>query len=478
MASARDSRPSDVGVADVSERQRVMLERLSQRHYPPEFVVRRMVDLLLEELPEDEPLLPEWQELWGRYRRLVRRMVPEDVIERLDRRVKGAIAAVDDEVHHIRVDGDTKVTFLLGAGASAPSGIPTVDGLLSELWNRARKIGREDLDRLAHWCHEREITNIEDLLTAAYISNFAARNAGITSLLDYFLFSGRRQDESYTTRRRLGGVSQANTSSIAFLQDTLQTLFGLLASTMIPANPNPTHEAIVRFVKEHDQTSIITTNYDGCMDEAILKGGLAIKRTAGIAGGDGQPSNGVSLIKMHGSINWAHCESCQEVREFDLLQLKQLYTDDEMSYPVIGICKNCGGLRRPLLVPPLSLKFLMFPHLVEVWNSARQAIDSADYLIVVGYSFSEADTYITKIISRSISMNEPQRVVVVDIDAKLVPSLRERFAAQIDGFDERRILSACQSSDKILPKILESMVGKPPRKKPAKKQAVSEKASS
>jgi hypothetical protein len=58
----------------------------------------------------------------------------------------------------------------------------------------------------------------------------------------------------------------------------------------------------------------------------------------------------------------------------------------------MGTCKNCGGLQRPLLVPPLSFKFLMFPNLIGKWNSARQSIEKADYLKFVGYYFPAADT--------------------------------------------------------------------------------------
>ena len=312
------------------------------------------------------------------------------------------------------------------------------------------------------WCEKRGITNIEDLLTAAYISNFAARNRNITSLLDYFIFSGGRElleEEEYFIRRgRLLRNAEIDVSSISFLQDTLQTLFGLLTSTMISASPNPAHQAIVDFIKEHKNTSIVTTNYDGCMDEALLREKIPFKGTIG--GKNENNPNAVQLIKMHGSINWAYCDSCQDVQEFDLLELKKIYEEDRLSYPVMGICKKCGGLRRPLLVPPLSFKFLMFPNLIDIWNSARQAIEEADYLIIVGYSFSEADTYITKIISRSMSMKNNQKMIIVNTNPNLVPILRERFSAHIDGFNEKRILKACESCEQILPKILNSMLGK------------------
>lgn len=451
----------------ISNRQKEIIERIQRRgeSYPADRIVGFLWDIL-KDRPEAEPLDPRWLDIWKEKKIKVSKNVPSGIIKTIDKEME-SIKVVNEEIWKIKINSDTKITFLLGAGASAPSGIPTVDKLLSELWKRARKIGRKDLDKLAKWCDGRNITNIEDLLTAAYISDFTATNRAITSLLDYFLFSRRREleeeeeEEDYfvTRRRRALIATEIDVSSISFLQDTLQTLFGLLTGFMISASPNATHNAIVNFIKEHKNSSIITTNYDGCMDESILRNKMQLKGTIGSESEENNP-DAVQLIKMHGSINWAYCDSCQVVREFDLLELKETYEKDKLSFPVIGICKNCGGLRRPLLVPPLSFKFLMFPNLVDIWSSANQSIEEADYIIVVGYSFSEADTYITKIISRSISMNKNQKMIIVNTDQKLASTLRDRFSARIDKFNEKRILEACESSEKILPDILKSMLEK------------------
>ena len=129
----------------------------------------------------------------------------------------------------------------------------------------------------------------------------------------------------------------------------------------------------------------------------------------------------------------------------------------KLSYPVMGLCKICGGLSRPLLVPPLSFKILMFPKLIDLWNSAKEEIEKADYLIVIGYSFAEADTYITKIVARSMSVNKNQRMIVVNTDPNLVAILKDRFEAQINGFDSKRIIRLCESSDTAMVKLLRNM---------------------
>jgi len=459
---------------EISDRQKNLLKEFEDPRGSPILTIHHLWRFLKEK-PKDEPLSPRWPDVFQKYRRRTLGLIPSDR-QRLPlfkevHEIMKTISIMDDEIWDIRIDENTKITLLLGAGASVPSGIPAVDKLLSELWKRARKIGREDLDRLAEWCNERRITNIEDLLTAAYISNFVAKKNSIASLLNYFVFSGGRglpeeeeeeeEEEEHLIRgHRPVRISEIDVSSISFIQDTLQTLFSLLTSTMISAIPNRANEAIVDFIREHKNTSIITTNYDGCMDEAILKAGMRLKGTIASGSKAGNDSDAVELIKMHGSINWSYCDSCQDVREFDLLELKEIYEEDKLSYPVMGICKNCGGLRRPLLVPPLSFKFLMFPNLIDIWSSARQSIERADYLIVVGYSFSEADTYITKVISRSMFLNKNQEMIIVSTNLNLVSGLRERFSAHIDGFDKKRILKACDNCEEILPRILKSVLGK------------------
>jgi NAD-dependent SIR2 family protein deacetylase len=411
-----------------------------------------------ERLPVSE-LSTEWLALWDQVSESGGRVGPASVVERITHALAD-IQPVDKEIGDIRLATSQSVVLLLGAGASSPqpSSIPTVSGLLPELWRRARRVGREDIDRLEKWCQDHSITNIEDLLTAAYVANFSAKNAGMTGLLDYFLFGGTRlepPDEGPAFRQRRTTAPRVDVASIAMVQDTLQILFGLLADTMIPAGPNTAHEAIASFLKAHHRTSIVTTNYDGCIDEALIRAKVPFQTL--VDPSSQARDDAVDLVKIHGSINWAYCDSCQSVREFDLPALKSAYEDDTYSYAVIGICKTCSGQRRPLLVPPMAFNFIMFPNLIRLWETARQRIEDADYLIVVGYSFSEADTYVTKIVGRSMTAKKRQKIVVCDPNRLLVPNVRQRFAARIDNFDVHRVLQATGSCSDLLPGILQGL---------------------
>lgn len=410
---------------------------------------------------KQEGLLPAWRHLWAAAESEVRDrgFVPEETLEEINTAL-AEIQLIDESIYKIHLKESDHVCLLLGAGASAPppSSIPTVNRLLPELWRRAGKIGRDDIDKLARWCKGHDVSNIEDLLTAAHLANFAAKNRSITGLLDYFLFRAGSADVELSTRRispMRREVPRVDAASIALLQDTLQVLFGLLTGTMLPASPNKGHDAVVDFVKNHPSSSIVTTNYDGCADEALIRAKIRINTYIDEA--VVREKNMIDLIKIHGSINWSYCDSCHEVRNFRLLDLKASYENDTVSYAVIGICKNCGGQRRPLLIPPMGLKFIMFPHLILLWNSAREKLEKADLIIVVGFSFSEADTYINKIIERSVTQKESQRLIVCDPNQDLVSDLRSRFSARIDDFDESRILSAVGSAEEVVPVVLSKL---------------------
>lgn len=343
-----------------------------------------------------------------------------------------------------------EIIFLLGAGASYASDIPTVEGLLTELLEQAKRFRRDDLESVIRYCEAQEDINIEDLLTAAYLANFAVSDRYVVELLNQFLFG---KGDALN-----GDTPSADATSVNFIQDTLQTLFGLLTSTMIPKDPNPTHEAVRRFVENHDNTSIITTNYDYCMDEELLKNDIGLESTIDDSDLEDHDES-VDLIKMHGSISWSYCDSCQSVGNYDPQDIKQFYETDRMSYPVIGICPVCNGQRRPLLVPPISFKFLMFPPLIDIWYSARQALEEADYIVAVGYSFSDSDAYISKLISKAMTEQEDTTLLVANPSSEVTRNLEKRFKTDLDSFDEDRIRGIHGKSEECIPDLVNEMLG-------------------
>lgn len=354
----------------------------------------------------------------------------------------------ENKIFKIRVHNQTPVTLLLGSGASAPSGIGTVSSLLAQLQREASKMGLDDLDRLFELCQRRNITNIEDLLNASYIASFAVTRKNVLSVLDELVFAqgGELSESARPSRPRREDIDE---SALNSFQGAFQILFGLLASAMIAAQPNDAHYAIVDFIKHHKNTSIVTTNYDICMEEALSS---AVKSD--------ERSQVKNVIKIHGSINWWCCDYCPHIHKTDALDLKKEYGSGKLIYAIIGHCKKCGGLMRPLLVPPYAFKSEKFLKLGDNWNSAKLAFDNAHYLIVVGYSFSKSDNYILQMILDSMHTNENQKILIIDTNPEVAEILRKEFSKYISNFDKTRVLDTCGDCKEILPKILQSLLFK------------------
>ena len=445
----------EIGSERISNEQNRYLERARMHDLPDELLVEIFVTVATDReiLSGEEQLHPDWSSLYSTRRPRITELTHARRLRELD---ETFLSAAFDSAIELINPNEAKICFLLGAGASkpAPSGIPTVKELLPDLLNRARRLDREEVTKLAEFCDYTSIDNIEDLLTAAQISEFCGRNPTILRLVEFLLF----REDSTERRPRRSRRPSVDVSSVAFLQDTLQVLFGLLSSQMLPAEPNEGHKAIANYVKTNPAASIITTNYDCCIDRAMVELGVSYSYGLGFANeAEGVPTalgSSMTLIKLHGSLNWFYCDVCQTVHLVDIERTVKDYIDDRAMYPVIGVCKNCGGQRRGLLVPPLAMKFDVAPPLNPLIEEATNCFAQADVIVVVGFSFADADLYISRMVSKAIQANDSAKVVLFDPDPKVVEKVRSKFKARIPDFDGSRILRVSGDCAETLPKFL------------------------
>ena len=446
-----------VGTEDVSDGQWDMLRESSVA--TPLRDLAEMLRMLLNDddiISGDETLHPEWLSIYQHHRdRLAnyfRLIGIAHATETLD-----GLSYVDSHIADINPSEET-IAFLLGAGASKPnpSGIPTVTELLPELLNRARRLDREQVTSLADFCSERGIDNIEDLLTSVQISAFCSKNPRILRLVEFQLF--RNEIASVNRRRGTQGMMRTDVSSIAYLQDTLQVLFGLLSNLMLPASPNAGHDAIVSYIGNNLTSSIITTNYDCCIDLALLENQVPYSYSIDFANSDVFPNPseaGAPLIKLHGSLNWFYCETCQKVQLIDISRTIEDYENHRAEYPVISVCRECGGQKRGLLVPPHAMKFDAAPPLQPLIARADSYFAQATLIVVVGFSFADADSYISQMLIKAMQASSKTRLVIIDPDRSISEKIRRKFATQIQNFhSESRIFRLQGDCSDLLPRFL------------------------
>jgi NAD-dependent SIR2 family protein deacetylase len=466
--------PIKIGTSPVSETQEQYLriarsQPISSQAIETLFSVCRDSDITSGR----EAVHPEWGRIFAANVSQIKAQLKAPQFAQLEQ-IFGTAIPYDPAL--LKIDPSTsRLLFLLGAGASKPkpSGIPVVAELLPDLLQRARKLNRQDLDRLADFCEQAKITNIEDLLTAAQLSEFCSRNPAVLRLIEFLIYRKGRDDSEML--RSLGmphsrGLRPpiGDLSAVAFLQDTLQVLFGLLSSRMLPAKPNAAHEAIAKYARANKSTSIVTTNYDCCMDLALGTEGRDFSYLIDFTnkGSSAGPSHDKSsLIKLHGSLNWFYCDTCQQVHQIDIKKTVKEYLADQGCYSVIAVCRECGGQRRGLLVPPLAMKFDIAPPLTPLVERAQEAFNAADVIIAVGFSFADPDLYISRMLTKPLQSSKETQLVVFDPDYTVAEKVRRQMSLRVSGFNPDRILRVAGDCSETLPAFLggrlKSIKGKP-----------------
>ena len=178
-----------------------------------------------------------------------------------------------------RLKSSPRIACLIGAGASAPdpTGIPTVNSLLPILWDKAAEISHQPLLRLREQCEQLEIRNIEHLLTAVYLAQDAVTNPLVNRLLQGIISKKDEGADSLdgpwydpSEQSRLGrGENVADTGLVEGLRDAVNTLFSVLVGMMLGKEPNAIHKAVAELCALHAPVSVISTNYDVCVETAL-----------------------------------------------------------------------------------------------------------------------------------------------------------------------------------------------------------------
>jgi len=365
------------------------------------------------------------------------------------------------------IETEDNVVFLFGAGASYASGIPLVKELLTELVEQAKRTQNKEFIDLMRECERNDNIGIEDLLTAVYLAEFAVSEPSTLNLLKSLLFaeksvptSGLFSSEQAASESDspLDGQVETDPASVNFIQDAIQTPFGSIASEMIPEGESQTHSELQRFIENHDKTSVITTNYDYCIEQKLF-GEVSVNTVLNSIPADSEHE--VDLYKMHGSISWTYCVTCQSTDCVEPEKVKDKFqpNGDTLPFPVKGICHICSGERRPLLVPPTSFKFVQFPPLIDVRAAAKEKLEDADYIIPVGYSFSDEDAYIYKLVWSAMRGNDDAKMIIVDPDAReLAGKLQDRFSVQASDFDSDRVVAYTGKSEEVMGDLVDQLL--------------------
>ena len=291
----------------------------------------------------------------------------------------------------------SEIVFILGAGASRDAGAPLIADFLdrADLLRRSGKVNevKPHFDRVFDAISQLQaiqakahldLYNIESVFAAFEMGKLIGKLPGIKSeeiesLLEsmrWLILKTLQETVKYTKR---GGHIDPDDSYRRFVK--------LLAEF----NSTP----------RQDRCSVITFNYDVALDYALRHQ----KQEIDYCFGRKMPSQ-ISLMKLHGSVNWARCLRCGViprdiltfVAENDFTGIRDL---TRVTLPLVSrlwTAKDkcgCGGDIEPVpvIVPPTWNKTQAQQELSAVWARAGAELSDAENIFVSGYSLTETDLF-------------------------------------------------------------------------------------
>ena len=134
------------------------------------------------------------------------------------------------------------------------------------------------------------------------------------------------------------------------------------------------------------------------------------------------------LLKLHGSVTWFACPTtdCPEHNQVYMIQKlsrsKDPVTGQEVSgdqvpepyYEDEGLlslyCNTCGKQMVRVIVPPITFKpYEDYPAVRVSWWLAYRALQHADRIVAIGYSFRESDAYSEWLLASAVRNRPPEK---------------------------------------------------------------------
>lgn len=308
-----------------------------------------------------------------------------------------------------------KTAIFLGGGASAAEGAPVQSALFKKYFKALRAENNySDYRRVSELsAYFKQMFFIDVLNDDLDEISFPTFEEAI-GLLD--LAVRKRQsfrdfdlENLAKSSNRIGFIRQYLVLLMAeVLEDKTATVKGLHRSLVERLNKLGILEDMI----------FISTNYDVLIDRAIascedvfLNYGIEFSNYRSPICSTEENNHAVSLYKIHGSLNWSYCPTCNLLKLIKYQQgILKLLTD-----PSQAVCAICQSVKTPVIVPPTFFKDMSNSFLNIVWHKTEANLKDVGHLIFCGYSFPDADMHIKYLIKR-IQTNRTDRLKITVIN--------------------------------------------------------------
>jgi len=128
-------------------------------------------------------------------------------------------------------------------------------------------------------------------------------------------------------------------------------------------------------------------------------------------------SNPIPLIKLNGSLDWGICEKCGRLHLYYPFMHRTFYKNKACTK------QWCGGRVTPFIVIPHDKE-----RINSLWNVAKDHLNEADEVTIIGYSFPEYDKDVIKLFQDSLD---------TDVHLEVVDKCREDNKKQSEYFKKK-----------------------------------------
>jgi hypothetical protein len=229
----------------------------------------------------------------------------------------------------------------------------------------------------------------------------------------------------------------------------------------IRGGPSPLYDKLAQIIRPGD--SVITFNYDLAVERALCTAGLwDVRAGYGFNIGDSDRRSPVETIKLHGSTNWRALLFGGRTRGtfqggLDSLGHRAIIPCSDLEYlgyhesvDPLSVGLRTGASLPAMIMPAMPKRFHFETSLgIEwkvfwdvLWDRAKDALDGADELVIIGYSMPTIDER-----SRDMLLDTQNKSVRLSICCgKATARLREELSGR--GFN--RLQPAASTFDDFL----------------------------
>ena len=293
----------------------------------------------------------------------------------------------------------SKSAIFLGAGASKSEGAPLQNELFENYFRMARErssLNNMDRELATFFSDFFEIDVYNGDFTKVYFPTFEEA----LGILDLAV----QRNEAFKEFDLQNNISDSD--RIRRVRQQLVLLMAQCIGESLVRDRGHHVNLVKNLAKSNllKDTTFISANYDILIDNALanhyqhysLDYGVEFTNFDKKDDWKRPGKNSVNLFKIHGSLNWCYCRTCNKLtltpRNKGILSL--------ITNPTSLLCQECKSLAVPVIVPPTFYKDMSNIFLGIIWNKTEQALRKAQTIVFCGYSFPDADMHIKYLLKR------------------------------------------------------------------------------